>query len=143
MPSLTVSADLRAHIRELDQSRCAYCHTLESLAVAPFEIDHILPKSAGGETIVDNLCLACPPCNRHKGAKVHVLVPDTGQWLPLYHPRRQMWSAHFSWSDDRTVLIGLTPIGRVTVKALRINRPQMVHLRGIWKKSGLIHSSEL
>lgn len=139
MPRITVSADLRAQIRELDQCRCAYCHTPEALAVTPFEIDHILPQSAGGETIVDNLCLACPACNRYKGATLHVLVPDTRQRVPLYHPRRQIWSAHFFWSDDWTVLMSRTPIGSATIQALRINRSQMIRLRGVWKKAGLLH----
>jgi len=107
--------------------------------VAPFEIDHIVPMSVGGETVVDNLCLACPPCNRHKGAKLHGQAPDTGQSVPLYHPRRQIWSDHFAWSDDGTTLLGLTPIGRATIEALGINRPKMIRLRAIWSKSGLLN----
>ena len=139
MPQAQVSAELRAQIHQLDQSRCAYCHTLVSLSIATFEIDHIIPQSVGGETIVDNLCLACPPCNRYKGTKQQAIDPDTEQWVPLYHPRRQIWPVHFTWNDDWTVLIGLTPIGRVTITALRMNRPQMIRLRGTWKKSGLVY----
>ena len=33
----------------------------------PLEVEHILPMIAGGETTEDNLCLACPRCNRYKG----------------------------------------------------------------------------
>ena len=136
MPGNIISAELRARVRELDQARCAYCHTPESLAVTLLEVDHIVPKSAGGETILDNLCLACPPCNRYKGAKQQISVPGTGHKVSLYHPRRQIWAVHFRWSDDKTVLLGVTPVGQVTVTILRINRPQMVRLRGIWNKLG-------
>ncbi|WNZ24154.1 mitochondrial large ribosomal subunit protein uL30m [Leptolyngbya sp. NK1-12] len=32
------------------------------------------------------------------------------------------WSEHFAWSEDTTLIIGLTPIGRATVQTLRLNR---------------------
>jgi hypothetical protein len=31
-----------------------------------------------------------------------------------------------AWSDDATVIIGLTPVGRATIGALRMNRSQMI-----------------
>src|SRR4029434_6530046 len=62
--SLYVPAALRRHIRARFLDRCAYCLTAEALIAATFEIEHIIPRSAGGETIFDNLCLACPTCNR-------------------------------------------------------------------------------
>lgn len=34
------------------------------------ELDHVIPESAGGPTVADNIVLACQPCNRRKGAKV-------------------------------------------------------------------------
>lgn len=33
------------------------------------ELDHVIPESAGGLTVPDNLVLACRPCNRSKGTK--------------------------------------------------------------------------
>lgn len=35
--------------------------------VIPFEIDHIMPVSKGGEIALGNLILACRYCNRSKG----------------------------------------------------------------------------
>lgn len=35
------------------------------------EIDHLDPESLGGPTTVDNLVLACQPCNRQKATKPH------------------------------------------------------------------------
>jgi hypothetical protein len=128
---------LRTQVRERDNDLCAYCHTPEALTVTTFEIDHIVPVSQGGKTSLGNLCLACPSCNRHKGARQSVPVPGTGERVPLYHPRHQAWSAHFVWSDDKTQLVGLTPVGRATIEALHINRPQMVRLRGLWTKMEL------
>lgn len=131
-----VPAQLRSQVRRQDEERCAYCQTPEELTVTTFEIDHIVPASAGGETTLDNLCLACPACNRHKGARQSAPDPETGRIVPLYHPRQQKWSAHFAWSEDVTQIVGLTPTGRATVETLTMNRPQMVRLRGLWAKMG-------
>jgi hypothetical protein len=137
LPSATIPAELRSRVRELDAGCCAYCHTPEVLTVTTFEVDHIVPRSAGGETVLANLCLACPSCNRHKGTRQSAALPQTDQLTPLYHPRKQQWHSHFVWSDDKTRLIGLTATGRVTIEALHINRPQAMHLRGLWVKLGL------
>jgi 5-methylcytosine-specific restriction endonuclease McrA len=48
--------------------RCEYCHLSTRGQVATFPIDHIVPRSGGGETILENLALACPHCNAHKWA---------------------------------------------------------------------------
>ena len=134
--SPVVSAPLRSQVRALDQNRCVYCRTPEELTVTTFEIDHIVPVSAGGETILDNLCLACPTCNRHKAVRQSAPDPESGQIVPLYHPRQQEWSAHFGWDKDVSRVVGLTPIGRATLEALHMNRLQMVRLRRLWAKMG-------
>jgi hypothetical protein len=51
--------------------------------------------------------------------------------VPLYHPRIHRWRDHFSWSEERTHVIGLTPIGRATIIALRLNRLGVVNLRRV------------
>src|SRR5262249_47721993 len=45
----------------------------------------------------------------------------TGQTMPLFHPRTQIWAEHFSWSQDGLRIVGLTPIGRATVAALHLD----------------------
>jgi len=52
--------------------------------------------------------------------------------IRLFHPHQDQWLEHFSWNEDATELVGLTPIGRATVEALKMNRPQMIRVRGIW-----------
>lgn len=129
---------LRIAVRELDKDCCAYCHSLEFLTVTAFEIDHIVPLSAGGQTILDNLCLACPVCNRHKSIQQTAVDPQTTRKVPLFHPRQQTWAAHFTWNEDRTQLIGLSPTGRATIQALKMNRPRLANLRRLWVKLGYI-----
>jgi len=57
---------LRQAVIAAAQGRCAYCLSPEQLMGVTFEIDHVIPRSAGGPTQLDNLCLSCPTCNRHK-----------------------------------------------------------------------------
>ncbi|MEQ8973314.1 MAG: HNH endonuclease [Coleofasciculus sp. C1-SOL-03] len=45
-----------------------------------------MPRSAGGETVFDNLCLACPTCNRYKATRQTVPDPLTGESVALFHP---------------------------------------------------------
>ena len=134
--SAYIPADLRRQIRERFADCCAYCWTNESLTVAIFEIEHIVPRSAGGETVFENLCLACPTCNRYKAHRQTAVVPLTGQIASLFHPQHEQWEDHFTWSEDTTTIIGLTPTGQATTEALRMNRPQLIRLRRMWVKLG-------
>jgi hypothetical protein len=56
----------------------------------------------------------------------------TATSVPLFHPQLQRWREHFTWSDDGTEIIGLSPIGRATVAALHMNRPAMIRVGRMW-----------
>ena len=99
-------------------------------------IDHIVPEAAGGQTVRENLCVACHSCNEFKGAQVEVLDPITGQQVRLFHPRQQHWREHFCWSEQGSHIIGLTPVGRATVVALNMNHPLIVEARYRWVQVG-------
>jgi len=45
----------------------------------------------------------------------------------LFHPRQDRWANHFAWRGAE--LIGLTPIGRTTIRVLAINDPIMIETR--------------
>lgn len=101
-----------------------------------FEVDHIIPASAGGKSRLSNLCLCCPTCNRHKSSRIHVPDTLTGAAVPLFHPVRERWDEHFAWRDDASLILGQTPTGRATIDALQMNRPQIVELRRYWAATG-------
>lgn len=61
--------------------------------------------------------------------------------MQLYHPRQQLWSEHFVWSDDFTELIGISSTGRATVVRLKLNREGVVNLRGLLTEKNL-HPSD-
>src|SRR5437763_1342806 len=108
-------------------SRCEYCQLPQACSYFSFEIDHIIPKKHGGQTVPENLCLACFYCNSFKGDNISGLNSRTGKLVHLFNPRRHHWKRCFRW--DGPLLVGKTPIGRVTVSVLCINNPQAMALR--------------
>lgn len=132
MSSSYIAIELRQKVRVFFEACCAYCHTPESLTIAIYEIEHIVPRINGGESVFENLCFACPTCNRYKGTRQFVPDDVTGKPTALFHPHAQRWSEHFAWSDDATVLLAKTDTARVTIDVLRINRPELVRLRKMW-----------
>jgi hypothetical protein len=131
MPESRVTAQQKKAVAERANGCCEYCRSQVRFAIQPFSIEHIIPRSAGGETVLDNLALSCQGCNNHKYNKTEGRDPVSGDTVPLYHPRKQRWSKHFAWNDDFTLIIGLTPIGRSTVEALQLNREGVVNLRRV------------
>lgn len=133
------SDEVRAAVVARAGERCEYCHLPKRGQVATFPIDHILPRSDGGETILDNLALACPCCNAHKWAHASAMDPVSGASLPLFNPRTQVWSDHFQWSnEERGVLEGKTPCGRATIAQLQMNDSEMVAIRQLLATLGLL-----
>lgn len=112
--------------------RCEYCLTSQRVIGMPLVVDHILPKSLGGGDDPDNLCAACYRCNQYKGAKTHDFDHVTGEFVSLWNPRVHRWEDHLAWSGGGTHLVGLTPIGRATVLALRLNNDYVVAARVLW-----------
>jgi hypothetical protein len=131
MPESRVTAQQKKAVAERANGCCEYCRSQVRFAIQPFSIEHIIPRSAGGETVLDNLALSCQGCNNHKYNKTEGRDPVSGDTVPLYHPRKQRWSNHFAWNDDFTLIIGLTSTGRSTVEALQLNRKGVVNLRRV------------
>jgi len=131
-----VPAALRRQIQRDAGTRCGYCLTSATLTGMPLVIDHIVPRAAGGLTVRDNLWLACYRCNEFKGAKTDAYDLASQTRVPLFNPRTQRWAEHFAWSDGGTHMAGLTPTGRATVAALRVNNKEIVEARRQWVAAG-------
>jgi hypothetical protein len=102
----------------------------------PMHVEHIVPVAAGGASTEKNLWLACPLCNGHKGVQIHAIDPLSGDTVPLFNPREQVWSDHFVWSEDGTQIVGVSPCGRATVAALRLNNAHLLAARRRWVLAG-------
>jgi hypothetical protein len=131
-----ITAQQRREVEERARGRCEYCRSQVRFAMASFVVDHIVPRSSGGATHIDNFAFACSSCNAHKYNKTSTLDPVTGKVVALYHPRRDRFQDHFTWSDDFTLIVGLTPAGRATVAALHMNHDGVVNLRRLLHDAG-------
>lgn len=137
MPTEYVPADIRRLVEARAQGCCEYCRIPARFVPDSFTIDHIWPVVAGGETHADNLAWACAGCNGRKHVTTEAIDPQTDQPVRLFNPRQQIWSEHFVWGNDKTLVIGLTPTGRATVGALNLNRLTLVNLRHLLTQAGL------
>lgn len=136
MSSQRIPLALRRRVAKTARYRCGYCLTSQHIVGPLLEIDHLLPEGRGGISEEDNLWLACPLCNGAKSDRVEVVDPTTGQIVPLFNPRIQVWAEHFAWVENGTQIAGLTAQGRATVAALNMNHPDVVASRQLWVEVG-------
>jgi hypothetical protein len=138
-----IGVRLRRRIAARAGHRCEYCLSPESVSLSSFAVDHIHPKSKGGDSSDANLAYGCSGCNSWKSNRTEGLDPLTGEFAPLFHPRTDRWSEHFAWSADLLSLVGISPTGRVTVDALHLNRAGLRTLRRLMLTNGLHPTSAL
>ena len=131
-----ISETLKAKIRDVAKNRCGYCQSLQKYVLGVLEIEHIIPKAAGGSDDEDNLWLSCRLCNAYKGIQTKAIDPMSDRPVQLFNPLIQRWSQHFTWSEDGVYIIGLTPCGRATVLALKLNNVYAVTVRKAWVSVG-------
>ena len=90
-------------IYKRDKNKCQYCGSTKSLT-----IDHVIPKSKGGEDTWENLVVACSSCNVKKGDKLleqtnmklarTPRAPVSKVLMDLENSNREEWK-EFSYSD--------------------------------------------
>lgn len=80
----------RKNILKRDRHRCQYCGSVQDLT-----IDHILPRSRGGEDSWENLVTACNHCNNKKGNRT---PKEAGMALKVtpYRPSNVMFLRTYS-----------------------------------------------
>jgi 5-methylcytosine-specific restriction endonuclease McrA len=118
----------RLEVQQRANDRCEYCRLPQSAApFLTFHIEHIQAMQHILDDSPENLCLACPHCNLHKGPNLTTLAPDTREIVPLFHPRRQNWEDHFQLTGAR--IEGRTDIGKATVRLLQMNVRDQLEIR--------------
>lgn len=126
----------RARVRERAGDRCEYCRLKQAHSSVRHHIEHIVARQHGGSDTDDNLALACHRCNLKKGPNLTGIDPATGEVASLFHPRRDVWQAHFFFNGVR--IEGRTSIGRATIHVLGMNEARRQELR-----SELLAANEL
>lgn len=130
-----ISAALCEQVVQRADHCCEYCLYPQTQALLAFEVEHIIAEKHGGETTLDNLALACPMCNRYKGADIGSLDPLTGALVAFFNPRSQAWSDHFDLAGAE--IIPLTPEARVPPRILRLNAPDRLVERQALLEAGV------
>ena len=126
---MRVGNPLRDIIAERADERCEYCQYPEQFSPSSFEVEHIIPKAAGGLTKHNNLALACSHCNAHKATRQKGVDPFTKTDVRLFNPRIDDWATHFFLNRETGEIEGRTPIGRATVEVLVMNAEQPTRAR--------------
>ena len=157
---MRVNDPLRDAVASRANKGCEYCQYPQEFSDSVLEIEHIVPRSAGGPTELKNLALACSHCNRHKAtqnrprafgitklcshcnrhkaARQKGTDPQTGTDVRLFNPRIDAWAAHFLLNRETGEIEGQTPIGRATVVALQMNAEQPLQARRNLIKFGVL-----
>ncbi len=115
-------------VRNRAGNRCEYCRLHQDAApFLRFQIEHIQARQHIQDDSSDNLALACPDCNRHKGPNLTTLDPNTREVVLLYHPRKDDWNEHFVL--DGYYIRGTTQTGTATENLLKFNSDERVEMR--------------
>ena len=93
---MAVGQRLRAYILQRDGFRCVWCGAAPARAARSYlQVDHVVPRTAGGATHPANLVTACTTCNLRKSGRV-IEVPAPVLALLARETR-------FQWRDLRGV----------------------------------------
>ena len=87
----SIPAELRRLVVQRAAGRCEYCQLPQEGQEATFHIDHVVPVMAGGQTVAENLALACVSCSLRKAARQTAIDPQSGEEVALYNPRHDNW----------------------------------------------------
>lgn len=74
----------RRDIMRRDRKRCMYCGV--TVGPSTFTLDHVRPKSRGGESTWQNLVTACKPCNNKKSDR----TPEEAGMPLIRKPHRML-----------------------------------------------------
>jgi 5-methylcytosine-specific restriction endonuclease McrA len=117
----------REQVRQRTNGRCEYCRKPDLVSTYGYHVDHIIPMAHGGHSELTNLAWACFECNVSKGRDVASYDPETQLLTPLFNPRSDIWEEHFAFQGAR--ILGISAVGRVTVRLLSLNAPDQVETR--------------
>ncbi len=87
-----IPAELRRLVIRRAQGCCEYCGAQARYSADSFTVDHIIPRSLGGPTSLENLAYCCFGCNQHKSVRISAPDPTTEMSAPFFNPRYDQWN---------------------------------------------------
>ncbi len=82
----------RRNIFARDKNRCQYCG--KRYPTSELSLDHIIPRSAGGKSVWENVVCSCTQCNVKKGGKTPKLANMTLIQKPVRPKRNPLVHVH-------------------------------------------------
>src|SRR5262245_20815862 len=121
---------------------CEYCRLLQAAAGVTFHLEHVLPVSQGGKTVLANLVLSCPGCNLAKAERTSG-QDDGGRTQALLNPREIEpwslgWHLHFALDHETGLIVPRSARAEATLRTLNMNDPLRVFARKLQIQAGLI-----
>jgi hypothetical protein len=135
MARVHIPNELRRLVIRRAAERCEYCLLHQDDRPEAHQVDHVIALKHGGQTVSENLALACALCNNAKGSDIASIDPMTREVVPLYNPRTQRWREHFRLVGSH--IVGLTSTGRATVAMMQLNNEQRLLDRQTLMDAGL------
>jgi hypothetical protein len=135
MPRPYMPQHLRRLVIERARECCEYCLVSQLTDSGAYHIDHLTALKHGGQTVSENLALACVDCNLHKGSDLATIDWASEAVIPLFNPRKHTWREHFRLAGAQ--IVGITAIGQATIRLLRLNDPERVAYRQVLIEAGL------
>lgn len=120
-----ISENLRTQVELRANGFCEYCRIAIEDTYFGGEIDHIISLKHRGKTELENLALACQPCNRNKGSDLGSLSEISNNLVRFFNPRTDKWRDHFRVNSDAEIE-SLTAIGEVTTFIFGFNEPERI-----------------
>src|SRR5438876_11553262 len=93
-----ISARLVRQVRERAGNICDYCWLPQHSQEATFHVDHVVPRSKGGPTSLENLALACVTCSLRKAARASAREIGSPERVSGYSILARMIGTTFSAS---------------------------------------------
>lgn len=123
-----ISETLREEVELRANGICEYCRIRIEDTYFGGEIDHIISIKHRGETVSENLALACQPCNRNKGSDLGSISEVSNELVRFFNPRTDFWSEHFRVNSNAEIEV-LTEIGEVTAFIFGFNESERISER--------------
>lgn len=117
-----IRAELRRLVHDRAGGACEYCLIHERDTYLGCQVDHVVSEKHGGQTVLENLALACPFCNRAKGTDIGSIDDATGEFVRFFNPRADSWAEHFEIQGEQ--IVPRTVVGQATERILRFNLPE-------------------
>ncbi len=121
---MSISDSAKQQVRKRANFACEYCGVSEQDTGGELTIDHFRPQSKGGGDEIENLVYCCPRCNLYK----------SDFWIEpqnepnLWNPRQDVIQDHF-WQAEDGNLYALTEKGELSIRILKLSRPQLIVYR--------------